>query len=49
MAAVRVDSETTGSAGVLDPARVNVRHKIAALWASILFVFTCVHVATTVG
>ena len=46
MAAVRVESETTASAGVLDPARVNVRHKIAALWASMLFVFVYVDLFT---
>ncbi len=46
MARLRVRSEAPASAGVLDPARVNVRHKIAALWASMLFVFVYVDLFT---
>jgi hypothetical protein len=31
-----------GSTGTLEPARVNVRVKIAALWTSMLFIFAYV-------
>ncbi|MDH4118837.1 MAG: DUF6326 family protein [Actinomycetota bacterium] len=46
MPGVRVGNKAPASAGVLDPARVNVRHKLAALWASMLFVFVYVDLFT---
>jgi hypothetical protein len=47
MGAAPVGASTSTTPGDFDPAKVNVRVKIAALWASMLFVFVYVDLFST--